>query len=99
MFKRLKGGLSSGGVGTWMIGKGGALEAMGSEIPGTDGIRGGRLRPNGVAWQEVHKLAKTTDQLKPGIVVRVNQLSKIEREKQLNGVELPKRVEWFKRAD
>jgi hypothetical protein len=40
----VKGGLSSGGVGTCKIGNGGALVVRGSVTPGIDGIRGGKDR-------------------------------------------------------
>jgi hypothetical protein len=68
MVKGLKGGLSSGGEGIWRMGKGGELVAIGLVTPGIDGIRGGRLRPSGVAWQEAQRLAITTDQLRPGML-------------------------------
>jgi hypothetical protein len=48
----VKGGLSSGGVGTCKIGKGGALVVKGSVTPGIVGIRGGK---------EMHSTAATKD--------------------------------------
>lgn len=41
----VKGGLSSGGVGTCSTGSGGALEVKGSVTPGMLGMRGGREIP------------------------------------------------------
>ena len=38
----VKGGVSSGGVGTCKMGSGGALDVKGSVTPGIDGIKGGR---------------------------------------------------------
>ena len=40
----VKGGLSSGGVGTCKIGKGGAMVVKGSVTPGIVGMRGGKER-------------------------------------------------------
>jgi hypothetical protein len=40
----VKGGLSSGGVGSCKIGRGGALLERGSVTPGIVGMSGGRLR-------------------------------------------------------
>jgi hypothetical protein len=40
----VKGGLSSGGVGTCKIGNGGALVVKGSVTPGMLGMRGGKER-------------------------------------------------------
>jgi hypothetical protein len=62
MLDAVKGGLSSGGVGSWRMGRGGALEAKGSVTPGIDGIRGGRLIPRGLlltASDDVAGLAAT----------------------------------------
>lgn len=42
-----------GGVGSWRIGNGGALDAKGSVTPGIAGIRGGRLRPRGSRFAAV----------------------------------------------
>ena len=44
MLLAVKGGLSSGGVGTCRMGSGGALDVKGSVTPGIDGIKGGRER-------------------------------------------------------
>jgi hypothetical protein len=44
MLLGVKGGLSSGGVGTCKIGRGGALVVNGSVTPGIEGISGGRDR-------------------------------------------------------
>jgi hypothetical protein len=48
----VKGGLSSGGVGTCKIGKGGALVVKGSVTPGMDGIRGGKERHSPAAIKD-----------------------------------------------
>ena len=53
MLLLLKGGLSSGGVGTCKIGKGGAFVVSGSVTPGMEGIRGGRERAEVSAKQLV----------------------------------------------
>ena len=48
MLEPAKGGLSSGGVGIWRMGRGGAFEVRGSVTPGIDGIRGGKEMPKGL---------------------------------------------------
>jgi hypothetical protein len=65
MSDAVKGGLSSGGVGSCRIGRGGALEARGSVTPGMAGITGGKLRSKGLRLSftalvgvEVAQLAK-----------------------------------------
>ena len=43
----VNGGLSSGGVGIWRMGRGGAISFKGSVTPGMAGMSGGRLMPRG----------------------------------------------------
>jgi hypothetical protein len=63
MVEGVKGGESRGGVGTWMMGNGGAAEAKGAVTPGIAGmIPPGILSPKGLPLvKDARAAARATD--------------------------------------